>query len=79
MRESEEPCNICLSAEPCEFSCLMMDVGVHSMHCGCATHGLVVLGGTRKQINKQQSSLTAAFAPASRFLPYRSLCPDFLG
>ena len=48
---------------------------------GDAIPGIVVLGPIRKQTeqaSKQPSSMVSASAPASRFLPCLSFCPDFL-
>jgi hypothetical protein len=48
---------------------------------GGAIPGLVVLGSIRKQAeqaSKQHLSMASASAPASRFLPCLSSCPDFL-
>jgi hypothetical protein len=54
---------------------------------GGAIHGLVVLGSIRKQAEQARGntsvssapSMASASAPASRFLPCVSSCPDFLG
>jgi hypothetical protein len=47
---------------------------------GGATSDVVVLGSIRKQAeqaSKQHPSTASASAPASRFLPCLSSCPDF--
>ena len=48
---------------------------------GGANPGLVVLSSTGKQAeqaSKQHPSMASASAPASKFLPHVSSCPDFL-
>jgi hypothetical protein len=73
--------NISIKPSCRDFSQLGIDWGGPSPLWVGPFPGLVVLGSIRKQAeqaSKQHSSMVSASAPASRFLPCLSSCPDIL-